>query len=222
MAWRRDLPQRIDVALLETALDRPDVAALRQVVDLYRGEFLEGFYVRDTPEFELWMARERAHLRERFMVGLAALAHHDADAGDLPQAIAWTRRMVAIEPWREEAHRNLMRYLDEAGQRGAALAQFETCRKVLAAELGVEPEAATLALVEQIRADITPPRHQADARSAKVTPKLARPKSNRPIGPQRCSRHSHPTTCSCNSHPLLAPARWRKFIKSCVIQPVGC
>ncbi|MEZ4682369.1 MAG: BTAD domain-containing putative transcriptional regulator [Caldilineaceae bacterium] len=167
VAWRRDLPQRIDVALLETALDRPDVAALRQVVDLYRGEFLEGFYVRDTPEFELWMARERAHLRERFMVGLAALAHHDADAGDLPQAIAWTRRMVAIEPWREEAHRNLMRYLDEAGQRGAALAQFETCRKVLAAELGVEPEAATLALVEQIRAGTLHRRaHQADARSA--------------------------------------------------------
>ncbi|MCB0085056.1 MAG: AAA family ATPase, partial [Caldilineaceae bacterium] len=152
VAFRRDLPCRLDVAMLETALDTQEIAALRQVVDLYRGEFLEGFYVRDTPEFELWMARERARLRERFMVGLDALAGHDAAVGNLAQAIVWMRRMVQIEPWREEAHRNLMRYLVEDGQRGAALAQFETCRKVLAAELGVEPESATLALVEQIRA----------------------------------------------------------------------
>ncbi|MEZ4865638.1 MAG: BTAD domain-containing putative transcriptional regulator [Caldilineaceae bacterium] len=149
--FRRDLPSRLDVARLETALAAQDVEALRQVVDLYQGEFLEGFYVRDTPEFELWVARERARLREQFMIGLGALADHDARMGKRPQAIAWTRRMLQIEPWREEAHRNLIRYLGEDGQRGAALAQFETCRKVLAEELGVEPEAATLTLVEQVR-----------------------------------------------------------------------
>lgn len=149
--FRRDFPHQLDVALLETALDSQNVDLLRQAAELYQGEFLEGFYVRNSPEFEMWMARERAHLRERFMVGLDALASYDAAAGNLAQAIVWTRRMLHIEPWREEAHRNLIRYLGQDGQRGAALAQFEECRRVLTEELGVEPEAATLALVEQIR-----------------------------------------------------------------------
>ncbi len=45
-----------------------------------------------------------------------------------------------------------MRVLARDGQRGAALAQYETCRRVLAEELGVEPARETRELYEQIRA----------------------------------------------------------------------
>ena len=51
---------------------------------------------------------------------------------------------------REEAHRQLMWALAVAGQRTAALAQFNQCRQVLLAELGVEPDTATVELYEQI------------------------------------------------------------------------
>jgi hypothetical protein len=66
--------------------------------------------------------------------------------------------VLALEPWREEAHRALMRLLVRSGQRSAALDQYETCRCILAERLGAEPEAATTALYEQLRtASITPP-----------------------------------------------------------------
>ena len=60
-------------------------------------------------------------------------------------------RQVELEPWREEAHQRVMRLLAFGGQRGAALAQYETCRRRLAEELGVEPGEETTRLYEQIR-----------------------------------------------------------------------
>ena len=68
------------------------------------------------------------------------------------QAMAHVRRILQLDPWREEAHRQLMWLLARSGQRSAALAQYELCRQALLSELNVEPDAATLDLVARIRA----------------------------------------------------------------------
>jgi predicted ATPase len=84
---------------------------------------------------------------------LHTLAAHYAGRGEAGRAagIEVTTRLLALEPWREEAHRQLMTLLAQGRQRGAALAQYETCRRVLAEELGVSPGAETTALYERIR-----------------------------------------------------------------------
>lgn len=66
-------------------------------------------------------------------------------------ALEFAMRLLALDPWREEAHRQMMRLLARSGQRSAALAQYETCRRLLAQELGVEPSPETTALYERIR-----------------------------------------------------------------------
>jgi hypothetical protein len=77
-----------------------------------------------------------------------------ASGGDTDVGIQVARRLVALEPLHEEAHRALMWFLAHGGQPSAALAQYERCRSVLAEELGVKPSPATLALREEIlRAD---------------------------------------------------------------------
>ena len=124
---------------------------LRNALDLYRGDFLQGFYVRNAPDFEAWWLSEQARLREQALVGFNRLADHHAARGELDQAIAFTRRYLNLEPWREQAHRRMMRLLALNDQRGAALAQFKVCQQVLAEELGVKPSLATLVLSEQIR-----------------------------------------------------------------------
>ena len=62
-----------------------------------------------------------------------------------------TRRLLSIEPWHEAGHRQLMKLLAADGQRSAALAQYETCQRLLAEELGVGPSEETTKLYEQIR-----------------------------------------------------------------------
>ena len=141
----------VDVTEFDAALQDDTESSLRRAVELYRGDLLEGFYVRDALDFESWWLSERARLRELMLHSLHGLAERRATLGDLDGAIAFTRRFLDLEPWREEAHRRLMGWLALNGQRGAALAQFEACRQVLKEELAVEPAAKTIALYEQIR-----------------------------------------------------------------------
>lgn len=120
-------------------------------IDLYRGEFLEGFHVRGAPTFEEWMLFEREHLHKAYIQGQYTLATRYLDNQDYHAAVLVTQRLLAIEPWQERAHRQQMMGLAGSGRINEALAQYATCCRVLADELGLEPMAETTALYHQIR-----------------------------------------------------------------------
>ncbi|MBN1813052.1 MAG: tetratricopeptide repeat protein, partial [Anaerolineae bacterium] len=114
------------------------------------GDFLEGLSLDDCADFELWLVAERERWRQRTERALNALIVHHAEAQACEEALRFARRLLALAPWREETHRQVMRLLADQGQRGAALAQYEACCRALEAELGVGPSAETVALYEQI------------------------------------------------------------------------
>jgi predicted ATPase/DNA-binding SARP family transcriptional activator len=126
-------------------------ARLEEMVKLYRGEFLQHFFLEDSAEFEEWALVQRESLHRRVLDACSDLASYYELHGDFPAARRHALRQLELDPWREEAHCQMMRALALDGQRSAALAQYETCRRVLAEELGVEPSANTRELVEQIR-----------------------------------------------------------------------
>jgi WD40 repeat protein/DNA-binding SARP family transcriptional activator len=123
---------------------------LQRAVAFYRGEFLEGFSLGDSVAFEEWALFARERLHRLALDSLYCLAETGVERGDLAQARAHARRQVELEPWREEAHQQLMRALALDGQRSAALAQYETCRRVMAENLVAEPSEETTALYRQI------------------------------------------------------------------------
>jgi DNA-binding SARP family transcriptional activator/predicted ATPase len=135
---------------------RPCVLRLEQLLKLYRGEFLAGFSLDDSTLFEEWLLLKREWLHSRAVEALITLAHYHERRGEYDQARRYAQRQVQVEPWREEAHRQLMRLLALAGQRSAAVAQYQTCARVLRAELNVEPSGETTALFDQIRAGSLP------------------------------------------------------------------
>jgi predicted ATPase/DNA-binding SARP family transcriptional activator len=136
-------------------------AGLEHAAALYRGDFLQHFQVPDSAPFEEWVVVQREHLHQRALEALTLLAPYHEQQGDLSRASAYLRRQIELEPWREEAHRQLMRMLAMSGERAAALKQYERCRQILADELGVEPDPETIALYKRIQAgDI---RRQSDA-----------------------------------------------------------
>ncbi len=140
---------------LETCLSC--IRRMEQMVELYRGEFLEQFFLSDSSSFEEWATLKREWLHREAVETLFHLSNHHERRGDYERARQHAQRQVALEPWREEAHRQLMRLLALGGQRSAALAQYETCRRALAEELGVQPTAETTTLYEQIQAGETTP-----------------------------------------------------------------
>lgn len=123
---------------------------LAQAAGLYGGDFLAGFSLPDAKPFQEWAHVCGADLHQRAMDALAALAAAHEVAGNYQALGQCARRQLALEPWHEPAHRQLMRGLAVLGNRHAALAQYEACCAVLADELGVEPEAETRLLYERI------------------------------------------------------------------------
>ena len=131
---------------------RPCMQRLEQTAELYRGNFLEGFTLVDSRPFEEWVLTQQEWLHHQVMTVFRHLARYHEQLGEYELAQRYTMRQLELEPWREEAHRRLMRLLAFDGQRSAALAQYETCRRMLAEELGVEPAEETTTLFAQIEA----------------------------------------------------------------------
>ncbi len=134
------------------------VRRLSSAVALYRGEFMAGLYLDDCPDFEIWLVQERERWQQRVVEVLDSLIRTYSGRREFSTALGFAARLLEIEPWREETHRDLMRLLARTGQRSAALQQYEIARRVLEKELSVEPSAETNALYAQIRAEeIAPP-----------------------------------------------------------------
>ncbi|MEV0567958.1 BTAD domain-containing putative transcriptional regulator [Dactylosporangium sp. NPDC050588] len=138
------------VALLDPTL--PAAEAVR----LCGGEFLQGFEVPGAALFDDWVAARRAALHADMLLVLDRAARRAAEAGDPAAGIDAARRMLELDRLHEEAHRALMGFLAAGGQRGAALAQYETCRYLLEEDLGVPPLPATTALRDSIAAPPAP------------------------------------------------------------------
>ncbi len=148
--------QTVSAAAINTDTSQFDsligAGRLADAAVLYKGEFLEGFFVADAPRFETWQVvqRERRH-RQAFELfyDLQTAAQGSAD---LPRAIEYARRLQTLEPWHEPTHRCLMRLFAQRGDYASGLAQFAACRQLLQDELGVAPERATQELYERIKA----------------------------------------------------------------------
>ncbi len=133
---------------------RPCLLRLERAVALYRGDFLDQFFLADTAPFEEWAMLKRDRLRQQAMAAFEVLANHYERRADYVRAQHYAWRQIELEPWCEEAHRQLMRQFALTGKRSAAFAQYEVCRRTLAEMLDVAPSRATKRLDGRIRAGL--------------------------------------------------------------------
>ena len=142
-----------DVADFQDLSQKQDSPSLRAAAALAEGQFLAGFSLRDSPEFDDWSAATADTLRYQLATVLSQLTTVEATAGRLGEAIDSARRWVALDSLSEAAHRELMRLYVRTGQRPAALKQYRLCVRDLDRELGVAPLDETTALYDDIRAN---------------------------------------------------------------------
>jgi predicted ATPase/DNA-binding SARP family transcriptional activator len=141
----------LDLAAFDQFVAQDDLAALAAAADLYRGELMAGMQLDGCPDFEQWLTVEREHWHQRATHVLQDLINRYERQSAYQDGLRFVSRLLALEPWQEDPHRQRMRLLALSGQRRAALAQYETCRRILADEFGVEPAEETTALYEQIQ-----------------------------------------------------------------------
>lgn len=131
----------------------PDcLALLAQAVALYTDDFLAGFSLRDSPEFDDWQFFQAESLRQELASGLERLVLGYSAREEYEVAIPYARRWVGLDPLHEPAQRQLINLYDQAGQSSAALRQYEEFKNLLDKEFGVPPETETATLYEAIKA----------------------------------------------------------------------
>jgi predicted ATPase/DNA-binding SARP family transcriptional activator len=203
LAWNPAAPASVDVGTIVAHLDAAEahghagpagvagcpacLGRLRAAAEAYRGPFLGEFAGPPSELFEEWAALTREWLRRRVAGALETLAEAALQNGEPGAAAGYARRELALEPLAEGAHRRLMRALSAGGDRGAALAQYAACRRLLAAELGAEPAPETAALAERLRAGaagLPPAAGDAGAPRAPAPRRRARPRRGGPGGRQ--------------------------------------
>ena len=126
--------------------------------NLYRGELLAGFNVSRAAGFEEWLTVTREQYHQLALGSLHRLTDAALTMRQWVDAQRYASRQVALEPWRESAHAQLIRALAGQGATQAAAKQFDTCKAILWEEMGIEPSADLLALYETIGSEqLTPP-----------------------------------------------------------------
>jgi DNA-binding SARP family transcriptional activator len=132
--------------ILGKALEPHQVHLLRNAIGLYRGGLLESWY-------QDWYLYERERLQHMYLIMLDKLMGYCEASGEYEAGLVYGACMLRCENAHERTHRRLMRLHYVAGDRTAALRQYEHCVVALREELGVRPAKRTLALYEQIRSD---------------------------------------------------------------------
>lgn len=185
--------QEVDaVVLLRTlaavgSIDAPAKAdALQRALDAYRGDFLADFHLPDAPQFEQWVITTREQIRRQVIIAYAKLGQYLLATGAVDNGIALAQRWLAVDRLDEAAHTLLIRLLLEAGQRGAAVAQYAYCAELLRKELDIAPPAALTALIKHElpspptlrQPDVVQPPHA--GLPAMIKPPVQRPCHNLP------------------------------------------
>jgi DNA-binding SARP family transcriptional activator len=123
---------------------------LDAAVRRYRGEFMAGFSLRDSPPFDEWQYLQADAARRDLAWALEQVATHFADRGDWSAATAHAKHWLSLDELQEPAHRLLMRLYAAAGDRASAIRQYRECVQILDRELDVAPLEETVALYEAI------------------------------------------------------------------------
>jgi DNA-binding SARP family transcriptional activator/tRNA A-37 threonylcarbamoyl transferase component Bud32/TolB-like protein len=137
-----------DAAAFEEALDRGDREA---ALTLYKGEFLQGFFVADAREFERWLDERRTALRQRAATAAWELANQGVEDANPTVAARWGRRAVNLAPHDERLLRRAIKLLDRVGDRAGAVREYEAFARRLRDELELEPAPETQALIAEVR-----------------------------------------------------------------------
>jgi DNA-binding SARP family transcriptional activator/TolB-like protein/Flp pilus assembly protein TadD len=160
-----------DVATFESAVGSGQT---RIALDLYEGELLPAFHLRDAPDWERWLDAERARLCALACETAWSAADDALAAGAFDDALRLARQGSDLAPYDEAGIRRLIRLIERINGRAAALRAYEEAASRLDQDLEVEPSAETKELIAGIRtrdADTSgPPDHERRVSARPATP----------------------------------------------------
>jgi DNA-binding SARP family transcriptional activator len=139
------------VDALELQLALSNAYQIETALALYNGDFLADLSIHESRRFEHWLLTERERLRGMVVEGLQHLIDDYNGQANFVASLSLCARLLKIDPFREESHRQMMTLLANNGQQATALAHYHALCRTLLNERGAEPEAATVELYRSLQ-----------------------------------------------------------------------
>jgi non-specific serine/threonine protein kinase len=134
----------------------PDCAKLlTEAVGLYKGDFLAGFSLKDSVNFDDWQFFQAQSVHSEMLSVVERLVRYHSGRGELELAIEHARRWLGLDRASESAHRHLIELYAKSGQRAAALRQYDECVRALERWAGKKPQEETIRLYKAVKDDRT-------------------------------------------------------------------
>ena len=119
-------------------------------VDLYRGDFLSGFYIKGADVYEEWCMKERHHLQHVYIDTVTEAFRDAAARGDYLSAERYGRIAVQYNPYEEETYRRLLEVYGEQNKTHHAVKLYRDLEVQLNDAFEAEPETETKELMQRI------------------------------------------------------------------------
>jgi DNA-binding SARP family transcriptional activator len=129
---------------------------LKGIVDIHRGDFMQGFTLRDARGFEEWQMAQSEIVRRELGKTLDLLVDSYVALGHDDDALVIAEKRIGLDPLNEPTYRALMRIHARKGERGAVVDSYRTLVATLERDLGVEPLEETTDLYRALSRGATP------------------------------------------------------------------
>jgi len=143
---------RCDLHELRSAIAAGDAD---RVVELYTGPLLDGFHLDESTELGYWLDEQRGELARAYTSALLTLAERQQRSGDVHGRVRTCRRLVAADPYSGAHAKSVMRALDDAGDRVAAIQHAAEHARRLRVDLELDPDPSVAALAEELKRSVT-------------------------------------------------------------------
>jgi len=152
----------LDVTRFQQLVDASNGPDLSHAIDLYQGDFMAGFTLRGSAEFDNWQGLQTQVFQQKLLTALEASVEASIDNGEYDLAIHAAQHWVAADEFNEYAQQQLMVAYALSGQRAAALSQYETYADLLDREIAASPLPETTAIYDNIKQNraVTLPKQQ--------------------------------------------------------------
>ncbi len=143
----------LDSLLINVEKDRKYYSkiSLEKIHSIYKGEFFEGFFLKNCPEFNDWVFYEREACQRKYFTLLLGFSMYLQDNNLPEKCIEVYEEMIRMNPLQEDLYLNLIKLYIQLGDRSAALIHYEKCCKVLREELNIGPMQELQKVYQQIK-----------------------------------------------------------------------
>jgi DNA-binding SARP family transcriptional activator len=145
----------LDLDAARDAIHRAEIARIAGDLSEACGWALAARAITSRPllpgEESEWLERLRRQMVDSRLRALECLAEVWIAHGDAALGARDAAEAIELDPYRESAHRLLIRAHLASGDRGAATRALEACRLLFEEDLHVTPSAATVSLMEDIQ-----------------------------------------------------------------------